>query len=55
MRRVIRENRVEIDACIKRKCSSVKLNDRERELWIMNDEGLYRWYQSELQRRKKGG
>ena len=30
-----------------------RINDRERELWVMNDEGLYRWYQSE--RRMKGG
>lgn len=29
------------------------INDRERELWVNNDEGLYRWYQSE--RRQGGG
>ena len=23
------------------------MNDRERELWVLNDEGLYRWYKSE--------
>lgn len=22
----------------------LRLNDRERELWVDNDEGLYRWY-----------
>ena len=22
------------------------MNDRERELWVMNDEGLYRWWKS---------
>jgi len=22
------------------------MNNRERELWIMNDEGLYRWWRS---------
>jgi len=24
-----------------------KLNDTEREQWVLNDEGLYNWYQSE--------
>ena len=23
------------------------MNDRERELWVSNDEGLYLWWQSE--------
>ena len=23
------------------------MNDEERELWILNDEGLYNWYRSE--------
>lgn len=53
MQRFIRENRAEIDATIKRKCSNVELNDQERELWIMNDEGLYRWYQREVVKRFK--
>jgi hypothetical protein len=22
------------------------MNDRERELWVMNDEGLYTWWRS---------
>lgn len=22
------------------------MNDRERELWVQNDEGLYRWWKS---------
>jgi hypothetical protein len=30
------------------------IDNHERELWINNDEGLYRWYQQES-RRKKGG
>jgi hypothetical protein len=30
-----------------------KLNNSERELWIQNDEGLYRWLMSE--RRLGGG
>ena len=43
----IRENRKEIDAAIKRVCDNCRLNDRERRLWILNDEGLYRWARSE--------
>lgn len=23
-----------------------RLNDSEREIWVLNDEGLYRWWQS---------
>lgn len=23
------------------------MNDKEREEWVMNDEGLYRWFKSE--------
>ena len=43
----IRENRKEIDAAIKRVCDNCRLNDNERRLWILNDEGLYRWARSE--------
>lgn len=25
------------------------MNDRERELWVMNDEGLYRWFKRSRQ------
>lgn len=25
----------------------IRLNDQERRLWILNDEGLYRWARSE--------
>lgn len=35
--------------------NACRLNDREREQWINNDEGLYRWYQSETRRRGSGG
>lgn len=27
-------------------CQEHDMNDRERELWVMNDEGLYRWWKS---------
>jgi len=43
----IKENREEIDAAIKRVCDNVRLTDEERRLWILNDEGLYRWARSE--------
>ena len=42
----IRENRKEIDTAIKRVCDNCRLNDRERRLWILNDESLYRWARS---------
>ena len=41
----IKENKAEIDAAIK-SVSDVRLNDKERRMWIMNDEGLYRWARS---------
>lgn len=25
------------------------MNDREREMWVLNDEGLYTWWQSSRQ------
>jgi len=43
----IRENREQIDACIRRVCSNCSLNDKERREWILNDEGLYLWAKSE--------
>ena len=44
MRQFIRKNRSEIDAAIRGECDNLgKLNDAEREMWILNDEGLYLW------------
>ena len=46
----IKENKAEIDAGIKKALDAnpeYRLNDRERRLWILNDEGLYRWARSE--------
>ena len=46
----IKENREELDACIARALNQDKNpipNDNERRLWILNDEGLYRWARSE--------
>lgn len=30
--------------------SGTRMNDRERELWVLNDEGLYNWWKSERPR-----
>ena len=46
----IRENRQELDDCIARALGMDKnpnANDNERRLWILNDEGLYRWAKHE--------
>ena len=56
----ITEHRSEIDEHIRGRCSGIhfnhirkkcddiqKLNDRERHLWIANDESLYLWAKSE--------
>jgi hypothetical protein len=48
MQQFIRENRTELDECITRACPNIgRLNDDERRLWILNDEGLYRFARSE--------
>ena len=48
LRDFIKENREELDRCITRACPNVgRLNDKEREMWILNDEGLYNWARSE--------
>jgi hypothetical protein len=48
LRKWIRANRAEIDAAIKNAVPNIrKLNDSDREDWVMNDEGLYNWARSE--------
>ena len=47
LRDFIRTNKAELDAAINRACPGVRLNNNEREMWIMNDEGLYNWARSE--------
>lgn len=50
LRQFIRENRAELDAAIARalgRDSNPIPNDREREMWVRNDEGLYHWARSE--------
>jgi hypothetical protein len=55
-RQFLRENRTDIDSAIKAAVTrydspglnrQVTLNDEERRLWILNDEGLYNWARSE--------
>lgn len=47
LKQFIRENRDEIDRCVRSVVPSARMNDEERRLWILNDEGLYRWARSE--------
>lgn len=46
MREFIRQNRAELDESIRNIVGQdFKLNNRERETWILNHEGLYQWAQ----------
>lgn len=49
MQQFIREHRQDLDACIRQalRQPELRLNDRERRLWILNDEGLYAWARRE--------
>jgi len=48
MRNFIRQYRTEIDQHIKKVCPNIKsLNDKDRQEWILNDEGLYNWARQE--------
>ena len=50
LKQFLKENRAELDACIARALGLPKnprANDDERRLWVLNDEGLYRWARSE--------
>ncbi len=50
LKQFIKENRAELDACIARALgqeTNPLANDNERRLWVLNDEGLYRWARSE--------
>jgi hypothetical protein len=46
LRNFIKENKEEIDQCIKNVVPNASLNYEERRMWILNDEGLYRWARS---------
>jgi len=43
----IKANRAEIDDAIRRVVPGIRLNDKDRECWLLNDEGLYDWARSE--------
>ena len=43
----IKENRTEIDAAIRSSVPNARIDDAERRMWILNDEGLYNWAKSE--------
>lgn len=45
LREWIRRNRAEIDKAILGRVPNIgdRLNDDERRLWVLNDEGLYLW------------
>ena len=47
-REFIRTNRKEIDKAIRDRLNDpdYRLNDEEREMWLLNDEGLYNWARS---------
>ena len=47
LKQFLKDNREEIDSAIKRVVPNVRLNDSERRLWVLNDEGLYRWARRE--------
>jgi len=47
MREFIRANRSDIDKAIRSQVDNSRINDEERRIWILNDEGLYNWARSE--------
>lgn len=52
LREFIKQHRTELDEGIRdrlKSCSGkeYRLNDEERRLWILNDEGFYLWARSE--------
>ncbi len=47
LKQFIKDNRQEIDAAIRSVVEGCRIDDNERRLWILNDEGLYNWARSE--------
>jgi len=47
LKQFIRDNRQQLDEIIQAASRGAPKNDSERELWVMNDEGLYNWARSE--------
>jgi len=46
-REFIKQNREELDKAIQGAAPGSPKNDEERRLWVLNDEGLYRWARNE--------
>jgi hypothetical protein len=47
LRQWIRNNRKKIDYIIKIVVPDCRINDDERRLWVLNDEGLFLWAKRE--------
>ena len=47
LRAFVKKNRKEIDEWIHYSVPALRLNDEEREKWVLNNEGLYNWARSE--------
>jgi hypothetical protein len=48
LKQFIKENREEIDRAIRSVAGDgCRIDDEERRLWVLNDEGLYDWARSE--------
>ena len=44
----IQKHRAELDAAIRVRCPNIgTLNDKERRLWVLNNEYLYQWARDE--------
>ncbi len=43
----IKQHREELDRAIQSVSPGAPKNDQEREMWVLNDEGLYLWAKSE--------
>ncbi len=46
-RQFLKDNREEIDQIIRSTVPEAQINDEERWMWVMNDEGLYLWAKRE--------
>ena len=47
LREFIKGHRAEIDEAVRCLVPDNRMNDEERRLWVLNDEGLYLWARSE--------
>ena len=46
MKQFIKDNRLEISQAIFKRVGYMKLNDNDRQEWVLNDENLYNWARS---------